>query len=430
MNSTGLLRSAAVVALCVVAVPAGAQMANEATEQTRLQANRAGDAQSSQLEQVGARAGAFRVLPRIEVGVLRDDNVYAADDNTRSDTVYRVAPALLLTADTSRYVWNIRADLERLEFDNFNDESRTNYGAGTNINTEVVRDTRLVGRLNYDVSHEDRGDPNSLQSNVEPVRFKTFDSGIGFDRTASRAIFGVDAAYKTLNYNDVRRNNNTIDNNDDRDRELTLIGGKLGYEFSPGYNLLVRAAYDTVNYDQNRDDLGFDRDSKGFRLTGGVGFELTRLLTGDIFAGYISRNYDDARFETINEPTFGASLTWSPNELTAVRISADRTIEETVFAGYNGFVNTTAAVRVEHELTRQLVLNGGVRYAKNKYVLGRGSTAARRDDDNYGANIGLRYSLNRLLYAGASYEYNSRNSNVADTDFDRNKFLLTLGAQF
>ena len=426
MRSIGLLRSAAVLAFVLSVSPAAAQV----SESSRLEENRAGDRESAQLEQVGARAGAFRVLPRVEAGVLFDDNVYATETNERSDTIFRVAPSLLMTADTSRYRWDIRANVEHLEFDKFDDESRTNYGAGTTLRTEVVRDTTLNGTLNYDVSHEDRGDPNSQLANVEPVKFKTFDAGVGFERTVSRAIFGLDAGYKNLNYNDVARLNGTIENSDDRDRDVAVIGGKLGYEFSPGYNFLVRAQFDQVSYDESVDDQGFDRDSKGFRVTGGIGFELTRVLTGDVFAGYIQRNYDDARLQTIKEPTFGAGLTWSPTELTAVRISADRTIEETVFGGYNGFVNTTASVRLEHEFTRQLTFNAGLRYAKNEYVRTVGSVAPKRDDDYTGASIGVRYAVNRLLYAGAGYEWNKRESNLPATDFNRNKFLLTLGAQF
>ncbi len=421
-----LLRSAATFAMMASVAPALAQV----EEKTRLEENRANDEQSAGLEQVGGQVGAFRVLPRIEIGALFDDNVYATDGGERSDTIYRVAPSLLLTADTSRYRWDVRAGIEWLEFDKFDDESRTNYGAGTTFRTEVVRDTSLNGRLNYDVGHEDRGDPNSLASNVEPVKYKTFDTGLGFERAAGRVIFGLDGGYKNLNYNDVRRNNGTLANNDDRDRNYAQIGGKVGYEFSPGYSFLVRASYDSLNYSDSTDDDGFDRDSKGLRLSGGIDFELTRLLTGEIFAGYINRNYDDARFETIKDALFGASLVWSPTELTTFRISADRTIEETVFAGYNGYLNTTFSVRATHELTRQLTINGGVNYSRHKYELSTGSTAARRGDDNYGAQIGLRYTLNRLLYASAGYEWISRESNIPATDYGRNKFLITLGAQF
>ncbi|MFC3714019.1 outer membrane beta-barrel protein [Sphingoaurantiacus capsulatus] len=421
-----LLRSAATIAMMTSVAPVLAQV----EEKTRLEENRENDTQSSELEQVGGRVGAFRVLPRIEAGLLFDDNVYATDGGERSDTIYRVAPSLLLTADTSRYRWDVRAGVEFLEFDKFDDESRTNYGAGTTFRTEVVRDTRLSGRLSYDVDHEDRGSPNALTSNSEPVKYKTFDTGLGFERDVSRILFGVDGGYRKLNFDDVERNNGTIDNNDDRDRSLAQVGGKIGYEFSPGYDFLVRASYDSINYDEASDDLGFDRDSKGFRITGGIGFELTRLLTGEIFAGYLNRNYDDARFQTTKDAIFGAGLIWSPTELTTVRINLDRSIEETVFPGYTGYLNTSSSVRVTHELTRQLTLNGGVNYSKNKYERSIGSTAAARSDDNYGAQASLRYQLNRLLYTSAGYEWISRESNLPASDYGRNKFLITLGAQF
>ena len=90
--------------------------------------------------------------------------------------------------------------------------------------------TPRQGRLNYDVGHETRRNlGRHPTANVEPVKFKTFDAGLGFERSASRSRGGL----SDVNFNDVRRNNGTIDNSDDRDRGLTLLGGKLGYEFSP-----------------------------------------------------------------------------------------------------------------------------------------------------------------------------------------------------
>jgi hypothetical protein len=426
MRFQTLLKTVALGALIVPATAAVAQVGEgNLTTQTR-----APPAPDNSLEQVGARAGAFRILPRIEVGATFDDNVYASDTRERSDTIFRAAPSIQLTSDTSRYQMNFRAGLEHLEYDEFGDESRTSFGTGTDFTTEIVRDTTLKGRLNYDINYEDRGEPNGLATNASPVKFKTLDTGLAFDRTVSRAIIGAEFSYRDLNFNDARRLNNTIENNDDRDRALTLIGGKLGYEFSPGYSFIGRIAYDTVAYDDARDDAGFDRDSKGFRMTGGIGFELSRLLTGDIFAGYISRNYDDARLEKISEPVFGAGLTWQPTQTTSIRVTADRTVEETVFLGYSGYINTTFSLQMQYELTRQLTVNAGVNYAKNKYERTVGSTQPVRSDDITGSSVGMRYALNRMLYASAGYNFASRKSPAPDADYKRNKFLLSLGAQF
>jgi hypothetical protein len=426
MRTTDLLKSVALAALLASATTAMAQV----TEGNLSPQTRAPLAESNQLEQVGARAGSFRILPRIEIGALTDDNVYATETRTQSDTVFRAAPSLQLTSETSRYTLNLRGGIERLEYDDLDDESRTNYGFGTDLTTEVVRDTRLKGRLNYDVGYEDRGQPNAVSGNRAPVKFKTFDTGVAFDRDVSRVLLGLEANYRNLDFNDAVRNNGTIDNNDDRDRKLVLLGGKLGYEISPGYNFIGRIAYDTVNYDSALDDDRFDRDSKGFRATGGIGFELSRLLTGDVFLGYVSRNYDDARLPKISDVAFGAGLTWSPNEMTSIRLTADRTIEETVILGYSGYINTSFDMRMDYELTRQLTINAGLRYAKNKYERTIGATVPRRSDDNTGSSVGIRYALNRLLYASAGYEFAKRSSDIVATDFSRNKFLVTVGAQF
>lgn len=413
-------------ALMSVTNPVRAQIA----ELGREQQHRTKDARDTGYEPVGARFGVFRVLPRLEFGALWDDNVFATEADERSDTIFRAAPSVRLTADTSRYLWDIRADLEHLEFDEFEDESRTNYGAGTTIATEILRDTTLRGRLNYDLSHEDRGDPNSQFTNVEPTEFTTLDTGVSFERAVSRLIVGADLDYRKIDYDDVRRINGTIENGDDRDRSLTSVGGKVGYELSPGYRALLRAFYHWVDYDEAVDDLGFDRSSDGLRITGGIRFELTRLLTGEIFAGYLRRTYDDARFKTINEPTFGAGLSWSPTELTTVRLNADRSVEETIFSGYQAYLSSSASLRLEHELSRQISINGGVQYSNLDYVRSIGSTTLPRDDDYYGASVGVRYRLNRLLYALAGYEWYNRETNALDTDFKRNRLRVAVGAQF
>jgi hypothetical protein len=63
-----------------------------------------------------------------------------------------------------------------------------------------------------------------------------------------------------------------------------------------GYQAFVQGSYDVTNYDDPRDDNGFERDSKGYQVVGGLSLDLTDLIIGEFFAGYFSEDFDDPEF--------------------------------------------------------------------------------------------------------------------------------------
>jgi hypothetical protein len=280
------------------------------------------------------------------------------------------------------------------------------------------------------VAHQDRTDPDAVRSQVKPVGYRVLDAHAGAFRSAGRLLIGVDTGLKTLRYEDVGRADGSIESNADRDRSVLQAGSRLGYEFSPGYSMLVRVTYDTVNYDLPVDDRKFDRDSKGLRATAGIALELTRLLTGEVFAGYMGRICDDPGFATSKEPTFGMSLVWSPSGLTTVRVDTDRRIEETAIAGLQSRVASSIDLRIEHELTRQIMLSGGVRRGRDQLVAIVASGFAGRRDISGAAWLAAHYQLNRRLYLAARYERTERDSRVASGGFDRSRLFTSVGARF
>ena len=71
-------------ALMSITNPVRAQTADLGREQQ----DRTRDASDTGFEPVGARFGVFRVLPRLEVGAVWDDNVFATEADERSDTIF------------------------------------------------------------------------------------------------------------------------------------------------------------------------------------------------------------------------------------------------------------------------------------------------------------------------------------------------------
>lgn len=381
--------------------------------------------QPPKLEPIGARVGAFRAFLSLDASANYDDNVYAQETGKRDDTYFKISPSVRLTSDTSRFKANFAAGLDRYEYSKLEGESRTDWNVKGDVVAELLRDTSVTFYSGYRRATEERGAPDSLVSATEPVRYTSFTAGGGFAREVGRLQARTIVDYEKLNFKDGRQGNGAAINNDDRDRQYFAVGGELSYEFSPGYRIYGRGLYDRVAYRIPFDDTGFNRDAKGYRLTGGVKFDLTSTIAGSVFVGYMHRKFKEPFFQNYGGMAYGANLRWNPTRLTTIYVDANRAIQETTQVGYRGYISTNFGLRVEHDLTRFIQLRAGARYDKNKYLLGAVRAPAvlpiARDDDMTFANIGLAYLLSRQVSFGAGWDYAKRSSNIAGADYTRNK---------
>jgi hypothetical protein len=379
------------------------------------------------LEPIGARVGVFRAFVGADLAAVHDDNIFAQETGKVSDTYVKISPKVGFTSDTSRYKFNLSAGLDRYEYADEDSESRTDWNVRSDVVAELLRDTNVTLYAGYRHATEERGAPDSLVTARSPVRYDSFTAGGGLSREAGRLQLRTIVDYEKLNFDDGRLGNNAVVNNDDRDRQYVAGGAELGYEFSPGYSVFGRALVDRVAYRVPFDDGGFNRDGKGYRLTGGVKFDLTNLMEGNIFAGYMRRNYKDRRFSNYGGGAYGASVRWTPTRLTVITVDANRNIQETTQLGYRGYISTSFGVKVQHDLTRFIEINGGLRYDKNKYLLvGLPTVRLQRDDDLIFANVGLLYTFSRQFALGVGWDYAKRSSNQPLSDYTRNKVMATL----
>lgn len=389
------------------------------------------DSEKKSLEPVGAYFGVFQLLPKFETAVTYNDNIYALESKA-SDTVFRFSPSFRLTGNASPYTVNLTGGVDRLEYKKNGAESRTDWRVALDNRYELAEATFVSGYGRFKKDHEDRGDPNALTSNLRPTVYKYGELGGEVSRDAAQLGSSLTGTYGHYNYYNSTQIGGAVTNNDDRDHAEYTVAGRVSYEFSRGYSLLTRVVYNDVRYDDTLDDSGFNRNSKAYRVSAGVKLEFTQLLVGEITAGYLWRNYSDARFKTFKRAAYNAELTWYPSELTSIRATADRQAQETVVAGYAGYFANIFTLRVEHELLPTLKVNAGGRYIVNSYLNSGTVVLPRRQEKYYGASAGLKYTFNRNLYAGLAYEWTKKTS-LAITPgsaFNRNRVSGNIGVQF
>src|SRR5262249_49567957 len=143
-------------------------------------------------------------------------------------------------------------------------------------------------------------------------------------------------------------------------------------------------------FDLQTDRNGYNRGSHGYSLDGGAEFRLTDLLKGEAYAGYIEQDFHTP-LPNVSGVDFGAKLTWYPDALYTVHLSAERRLTDTTILGASLSDDRVVNLGVDYELLRNLILQGGVSYASSRFV------GAPRNDTVWGASLQAQYLINENM---------------------------------
>lgn len=373
---------------------------------------------------LGVRAGAFTLFPAVElIGGYDSNPVHAADG--KGAKLYTVAPELQLQSNWSRH--ELKADL-RGSYTGYSPDasptlSRPFFDGKVDGRIDVSKDTRvnLDGRAL--VSTDNPGSPNLQAGLAKLPVFTTFGGGGGIAHSFNRFELAIKGnAERTVYQDSTLTDGGTASN---ADRQYNQYGGALrgSYELMPGVKPFVEAGADTRVHDLDTDISGYQRNSKG--LTGKVGstFELTRQLTGEVSVGYVRRNYEDARLEQINGLIGDASLLWTANALTTVKLTGKSTVGESTVPGVSGVLNRDVGLQVDHAFRRWLIGSVKLGLGLDDYV------GLSREDKRYSAGVGLTYKVNRSVQIKGEFRKDWLRSNVTGNDYTASVFLLGLRLQ-
>jgi hypothetical protein len=391
---------------------------------------------------LGVHAGAFTLFPAIELIGGYDTNPTRAPGG-RGASLYTVAPELRLQSNWSRHelTAELRGNYTGYRPDATPTLSRPNVNGKADGRIDVTKDTHinLGGRVL--VSTDNPGSPD-LQANLAKLPiFTTFGGSAGIDQRFNRFELAIEGdAERTVYQNSLLTDGTTTSN---ADRQYSQYGGtvRASYELTPGVKPFVEIGSDTRVHDLNTDISGYQRNSKGITGLVGTSFDLRGTLTGEIAFGSAQRTYEDPRLEKLSGLIGEASLIWTANALTTVRLNAKSSIGESTIPGVSGVLSRDIGLQVDHSFRRWLVgtvkLGVGIDSYKGGTVAPSdlallcdcvvstpGGTAANRVDERFSAGLGLTYKLNRSVQIKGEFQQYWLHSNVAGGDYAASVFLL------
>lgn len=213
-------------------------------------------------------------------------------------------------------------------------------------------------------------------------------------------------------------------NRDDEDRVETDLSLKWNYMFSDIFQPSITLTASEIDYEQKRDDFGFERTSDVVELLVGGSLKLgTRVrVNGEV--GHYARDYEGVGFENIGATIGNASIGAQVNKKLTAYGTYSRSFSELNIDATPGLFVDVYTSGLNYTASEKLSFNGSVRQVNSEMEL---IGIKIRD---YVTTVGTSYDFNARFSAGLSYSYSRRNSNNSAVvqDFKENAFTLKLSA--
>lgn len=355
------------------------------------------------------RLGGFEVLPSAELRFAYDDNVYAARNGKVADALTTLAAAVVARTAWSRHAVTLDAATALTRGLSQTTENTETYDAGAAARIDIGLGTKAMLRARTARAYEPRGSIGDTAARGPRIAYTTRALDASLEHTAGHLVLEAEAALEEFDYAAAP----------ERDYRTWSAALHAGYAVAPGIALFVEGRYNQADYP---DDAGtLDRSSQGYALRGGVQFGLTRLIRGRAALGYQDQRYADPAFPRIRGVDFGAALEWSPTPLTTLSLEARRTIQRSPLVGVAGIRQSRYALRIDHELRRNLLLSGRLDQTLSAYA-----GTARRQTDRAGT-LGFEWLLARRVRIAVQAVFQRTHGDTPEARrFDRRRIAVAV----
>jgi hypothetical protein len=290
----------------------------------------------------------------------------------------------------------------------------------------------VFGLAAYRRKHEDRGTPNN-QFGLEPTIYdhSTFNGGV--QQVLGQWGGSIAMRADRLTYRDTPAAVSAMTPNglyaqQWRDRWEYAPTARLDYEFQPGMSIFVRGTFTKRDYDTGLDPNGRARSAKMYDTVAGMRVFKTGNVVGDVYAGWMWYDQDDALASKISTPKIGGELEWTVTPALTARAAATRSIEEVVQAANSAAVVTGGTASLDYFVVPSFAVRPELMLAHLDYKAYAGQS--KQEDWVYGAGIGGTYFINQKVSLGPVYRYRHRSSDLENNGYSQHIVLLEATAKF
>lgn len=359
--------------------------------------------------ETGIHMGGFMLYPALTVAGKYNDNVFAVNTGEQSDVSLDIRPSIRLESTWSHYLLALKAEYDMQRFNKFSQEDTDDYLVGGEAKFDLGANTQVDITSEYAGLSEMPGNTNLVAAAAEPTEYQRWHSAADIKHVFSRLQTDIGGSFTTLRFQNTPATGGGTILSEERNRNVAAAFLDVGYQYGRGTEFFLRGTWNDRSY---RFLVSKFRDSNGYEAVAGIRLQLTNLVSGQAYVGYMQQDYK--ALTDISGVDFGLKLNWSATRLTTVSAEVNRSIEETDQIGAVGYLSTSAALNVSHELTRSVTLHVSAFYTNNDY---RGVV---RNENIYGATVGAAYHFMPQMALAVDYTHTNRATDIVGADYGQN----------
>ncbi len=393
-----------------------------------------GRVEDAPYDAIGYDVGSLRLTPYVTQSIGYDSNPNQTQTGLRPSAFERTEGGLAVASTWSRNSFTASLHGGYDDFFSAPEADRPDAVGVADYRFDVDRDTTLDAETRFALDTQRVTSPEvgvlsaaAADSTTRPL-ITTFGGTLGGAESFGRLNLALHGSLDRTAYDNVDGTGagstgsylQNLSSEDFNDAGLRL---RATYEVTPVLQPFVDLLGDDRIHDHEIDYTGYQRDSVGFVGQVGSNFELTRLLTGELSAGYGTRAYQDPRLKNIASPVFNGAITYAATPLTTISFRAATSFDETTVAGSSGTESRSVTLEVSHALLRDMTVSGALSYLNTNYV------GVPITENTLAETLKAEYHLTRDLVATATYSHERLNSTLAGSSFGQNVALLGLRLQ-
>ncbi|CUS42003.1 Capsular polysaccharide synthesis enzyme CpsB [hydrothermal vent metagenome] len=358
-------------------------------------------------------------LPAVELTVSDDSNIYKLPDETKVDsTVTRLKPSFGIQADLGTTQLSAGYVAEKGMYTNDSDDNYIDHRLSASSKTEVSSRDEVDFNLNYNIVHDDRGSGTVEGNAAIATEPDTYDETV----VGAAYIYGSDSAMLNLKpyaeyYNKHYTNNKNL-GTADRNYSQVKLGALLSVKVSSATKALLEVRSADISYEEDSAKAK-GREGNLMNLLAGASWDITGKTTGEVKLGALKRSFDESGIDDSTRFAWEAQLIWNPRSYSTVTFLSQQTANETNDPG-TYIASQYSLVSWDHEFSPFMSVVLDASLSNDEYV----DDTAGREDEVVSYGVTGVFSPSKILDVKASLKDESRNSNIAGLDYDRQIIML------
>ena len=362
----------------------------------------------------GIRMGLFSVRPSLSAGGGYISNVYGSENSAADDVYALINPSVSIEANPegqggATVVGQIDAMLRRYAQQDRANESA--FGGQLSGTLPLGGETSLSAGTSLRRRYERQDSGSFPAAAIAPIRYDDYTGFVRFRTGGSRIRVIAGADVSRDNFSNARLADGTSFDQSYRNRTVIRGSGRVEASFTGAAAAFVEGRYSDINYERFfLSPTVRNRDGNQKEVLAGLRIDSGKLR-GVVSAGYSRRDFDANIYRNFGGLAVNGELTYYASGITTYTLNVYRNIAESGDPSVSAQFGTGAALRVDHELLRYIILSGRAGYDSFSY---RGQD---RKDNVASVGGGIRYLMNRHFEISLDADYVKRTSSGAASVF-------------